>query len=756
MSEEQDLTRGQKVVLKRIQSMDKPGRKELWKIDTIQELYSSYDSFGHALSTLEGGKYKLLESETGKQGAKKYSLSDRGKRKLRKIVQRERRNVEDEIEVYDYSNAVDVFTQYWEEAGKEALNHVMAGSSTALLDYHKLERHDPELADDLLDNPEEVLTAAEEAITSYPDVSGNVEIRVQNIPEIEVKEIRELSPRKDRNKLITVEGVLEATTEPKGELVSGVFECVQCGSRYRKEQDGPKPKSPYKCECGSRKFEVADLDYETVVMARLKDKPGKTSRKTLSVKIAGELAEDRDKNIDSTGQGIRVTGYIELYKAKRNSDHLNLRMVANNLEIEDDKWSDIELSDEDEEEIQEFYESFDELEDLRKALVHSIAKDRIAGMELMKESFLVWFLGRDEDTNIHVLVIGEPGLGKSDLANHIEDNYPRVIKSVGTGSTGVGLTAAVRKDELTGDYVAEAGAVAQAHRGYHITDEVDKTDKEDLSKLNDALSDKSITLSKANIHTEIPADVSEFALGNPESAVFDPYEPIFKQVPIQKQDLLERFDLKIALKREDLQNNKEDQEKILDMILGRSKGQDAGAAEDGLLSTDSLINYIAKAQKIDPEITEEVAERMKEIYFELNDVNGDTEKDSKTLFGPRRFSTLKKLSRAYARMDFSETVEVEHLKMATHFLRSCYETLDFEIGKDSFDDVDTARNMAHSKVREFVDDKVSDSEPEDEQEFIEKAVEELSYEEDTVEEVLSQLKDDGVIYQAKPGKIQRI
>lgn len=753
MSDE-ELSRGNKVILKKVESLEESTTDNLWELETIQDLYSSSNTLSKTLSTLKNDK-KLLEADSGKRGQNLWKLSDKGKRKLRKIVQRENKNLEDsDIEIYDKSNAKDVFIQYFEDEGKEEQQNVAAGQDTAELDFKKLEKHDPELADDLLENPEEVIDAAEKALEEFPHTSGNIEIRVSNIPEIEVKEISQLSPQKDRNKLITLEGVLEATTEPKGELTKGYFECSSCGSLYEKEQDSAKPKSPYKCECGSKKFSVVDLEYKTIVMGRIKDKPGKKSRKTLPVKISGDLAEDRSRTLNATGQGIRVTGYIELYKAKRGDDFLNVRMIANNLEIEDDKWSDVEIKKEDRDKIEEFRsgKTFDEI---REDLVSSLAADRIAGMDMMKEAVLDWFLGRDGDSNLHCLVIGEPGLGKSDLMGYISENFPRTLKSVGTGSTGVGITATVRKDELTGDFVAEAGAVPQAHQGFHILDEADKAKEDDLSKLNEALSDKAITLSKANIHAEIPADVSEFAMGNPKNSVFDPYEPVYKQIPLSKEDLLERFDLKLALKREDLQKDRDQQEEILDKILSRGDTVKASDDED-LLSEDMLIKYIALAQEIKPEFTEEVVKQMKQIYFDLTDVDSDPEQEQKTLFGARRFSTLKKLSIAYARMDLSEKVKMKHLNRAASFLRECYETMDFEIGKDSFDDVSSREATLSSKIGKFLDENVPGDEPIEIEDLLDDAEEQLNYSREEIEGVIDTKKRDGELYQPEQGRIQHI
>ena len=183
MSDE-ELSRGNKVILKKVESLEESTTDNLWELETIQDLYSSSNTLSKTLSTLKNDK-KLLEADSGKRGQNLWKLSDKGKRKLRKIVQRENKNLEDsDIEIYDKSNAKDVFIQYFEDEGKEEQQNVAAGQDTAELDFKKLEKHDPELADDLLENPEEVIDAAEKALEEFPHTSGNIEIRVSNITEI--------------------------------------------------------------------------------------------------------------------------------------------------------------------------------------------------------------------------------------------------------------------------------------------------------------------------------------------------------------------------------------------------------------------------------------------------------------------------------------------------------------------------------------------------------------------------------------------
>ncbi|KHG08420.1 DNA replication licensing factor MCM8 [Gossypium arboreum] len=60
--------------------------------------------------------------------------------------------------------------------------------------------------------------------------------------------------------------------------------------------------------------------------------------------------------------------------------------------------------------------------------------------------------------DIHVIVVGDPGLGKSQLLQAAAAVSPRGIYVCGNATTNAGLTVAVVKDTMTSDYAFEAGS----------------------------------------------------------------------------------------------------------------------------------------------------------------------------------------------------------------------------------------------------------------------------------------------------------
>ncbi|MEW5311356.1 MAG: hypothetical protein WDW38_003077 [Sanguina aurantia] len=143
--------------------------------------------------------------------------------------------------------------------------------------------------------------------------------------------------------------------------------------------------------------------------------------------------------------------------------------------------------------------------------------------------------------SIHVLVVGDPGLGKSQLLQAAAAASPRGLYVCGNTSTNSGLTVSVVRDAVTGDFVFEAGAVVLADRGVCCVDEFDKMTAEHQVLL-EAMEQQSVSVAKGGMVASLPARTTILAAANPAEGHYNKAKSVCANLKMSPA-MLSRFDL---------------------------------------------------------------------------------------------------------------------------------------------------------------------------------------------------------------------
>lgn len=658
-----------------------------------------------------------------------------------------------------------IYTNYY----NMLLENIRKGTQSLLIDFAELSKYDPDLATELLDSPEETIKAIEKTIEQFDVEHYNFKIRLFNLPgsqKIKISDIRS----NHLNKLVVMHGIIRQKSDVRPQTTSSRFECPTCGSIMNILQFDITYKEPTRCGCGRKvKFILLDeelVDAQGIVIEESSDNlEGSEQPKRINVVLTQDLVSPIGEKRLAPGSKVEVTGIVKkipiILKTGGKSTRFELFIDTVYISPMEDTFYDITITEEEEKEI---FVIAKDPEGYGK-LVNSIAPS-IYGYEKIKEALLLQLVGgerkvRSDDIisrgDTHILLCGDPGAGKSAILKRITKIAPKGRYVSGKGASGIGITAAVVRDEFTKGWALEAGAMALSNDGMVCLDEMDKMDPADRSAMHECLENQSISISKANIQATLQARTTVLAAANPKFGRFDPYGIIADQIDLPPT-LINRFDLIFPIK--DIPN-KEHDKNMTKHILNLHQNPTINEPE---IPTILLRKFVAYArQRIHPKLSSKAVEEINNFYLEMRQINTGESSELKPIpISARQLEALVRLSEASAKTRLSNEVTIDDAKKAIELIKYCLQEVGFdkETGKIDIDRIATGiptteRNLVY-KLREIINE-LSEQHKENpfpvDEIYNHKSIAESDHAE--IEEILSKMFRSGDIYEARRGFIKK-
>ena len=581
--------------------------------------------------------------------------------------------------------------EFFEVNRKEIIRGMSGENKVVRVDFEEFSAHSPELAENLIDRPEETVQLLEVALEELEWAPSNARIRFSSISKGQELFIRHIRS-KHLGKMIGIEGVVRQATEVRPLVTNAKFECPSCGTIISVLQIDKKFREPSRCSCGRRGGfkEIAKdmVDAQVLTIEEASDNlHGGEQPKRMTIFLKEDLVDPMMEMRTTPGSRVKVIGILKEIAITTGSGAMltrfDLAIESNNIIPMEESFEDINIDEEDERAIRELAAD----PELMKKMVDSIAPSIWGHREVKKALAFQLFGGvkktRSDGTkmrgDIHVLLVGDPGVAKSVMLGFISGVAPKARYVSGKSATGAGLTATVVKDDILKGWGLEAGAMVLANKGIVCIDEFDKMDEEDRSTMHEAMEQQTVTISKATVQATLRSQTSVLAAANPKFGRFDPLQSIPKQVNLVPS-LLSRFDAIFIMR--DIPSRDND-EAIATHVLLEHKQE----AKHDVIDKDLLKKYVSYAkQKINPVLTDEAISAMKEFYVGLRNMPQIGDGPSKPIpIGARQLEAMVRLAEAHARMRLSEEVGVKDAAAAIDLVKSYLLQVGYDKNTKTFD-----------------------------------------------------------------------
>uniref|UniRef100_A0A913HLD5 DNA replication licensing factor MCM7 n=1 Tax=Strongyloides stercoralis TaxID=6248 RepID=A0A913HLD5_STRER len=480
-------------------------------------------------------------------------------------------------------------------------------------------------------------------------------------------------------KLITVNGIVIRATDVRPLTSVLTYSCDTCGCETYQTVKGPSFQPAIECpsrECqesrsaGRLTMQIRGSKFtkfqEIKIQETSNQVPIGSIPRSMTINLFGEQCREV-----VPGDSVRVSG--TLLPVLKGQGERNLGSLVTDTFLQATDLEKLNTDDTVDDENSKFTE--EELEiasrpDIYDQLAYSIAPEIYGHIDVKKSLLLALVGGVDKNAagmkirgNINVILMGDPGVAKSQLLGYVDRLAVRSAYTTGRGSSGVGLTAAVIKDPITGEMTLEGGALVLADGGICCIDEFDKMLEGDRTAIHEVMEQQTISIAKAGILTTLNARTSIIAAANPAYGRFNPKRSIEDNLQLPAA-LLSRFDILWLIQdKPSRENDKRLASHITFVHMNERQPEQNGKVP---LSMSFMRKYIAICKKKNPTVSSNLSKRLVDMYVDLRK-HARVSNDS-TYTSPRVLLGVIRMATAVARVRLADEVTMEDIEEAIRLM----------------------------------------------------------------------------------------
>ncbi len=528
---------------------------------------------------------------------------------------------------------------------------------------------------DILNNSKETFkTLAEEKNLDLPHLRFRLAVRSLQRSE---KEQHCVPTGEDAHKLVMFHGTVIKVTNPRILSSAKPFQCLKCKKSIIVQADPeqynivPMPARCEHCaqvgaikavdseEDGERTIFMSKDYQEVKVQEKLSHVGMGSIPRSIWVCLDDDLVDKCKPGDDVQVKGTVIRRWGSLGKGPDGSTDIHLAIFANNVCVSNDQiLTNSVITEEQKESFSQYWahcrETNAELEGRNQILAAFCPQ--VYGLFIIKLAVSVILCGGVERTDAngtsvrgepHLLMIGDPGTGKSQILRYLAKMTPRSVMTSGIGSTNAGLTVSAVRDGP--QWSLEAGALVLADGGLCCIDEFSSIKESDRVAIHEAMEQQSISVAKAGVVTRLRTRCSVVATANPKGK-YDPDQPLTVNIGIASP-LLSRFDLVYVLL--DSKNPDWDDMVSLYILTGEDPSKMFGEP-DALWSFDNLKAYFAACRLRTPSMSKEASMVLSKYYQRQRQKEGL----NKARATVRLLQSLIRLAQGHARLMYHEEVTI--------------------------------------------------------------------------------------------------